>query len=1224
MTIFSLLALACVVLSANATSVIDTVRYNIFSYNVASVERKNDRVHVTLYFYFEHDIETQLFTNIGAGIFGLLVQPPCYLELIKEDKAFSRISSIPEPSEFSKFWGIKSYTDKISQKNNCKADSFVDFLKRGFEPSYQYEAGIFVHGTKDLEVLPDVSNTKNLGVQNICTLGYHYRIPGGLYSWTGIYKHRICSRNTTGVFGYYSDWIVALIAENAMSETREEDLICFASDPLSAKIMLSKISKHKHISLLSCLGMGDMLYAGNDPSVLPDIKMKARFVQNPEAKEKHVYEIKFKIDQSHNVHNIKGDTYKLILTCSELKKDSTSVIEIYGKSKKTFTYTYLKESNSYDIRLDRSEIDIDVTYTIMVDFTKLLELDTAKIPPMIDWKLDIFLISTGKHAKELTEEEISKMEFDHLGENVDIDAYKKEIKTWYKKVTQNRVSDKITKVGSGSATVDLSRGYVHLPMKITKTKGSYLLKVYLENNTKTKNKNFILTIRSPGKIDGEILPVNPLKPSIYEITDVPKYYHAEVKKNEINVRLYLNDTKSKDLSDKSYFEIPLYFSSNMYFEEFVKIMSHFDVKLYNEDDKIDLPVLSIKVIEDLPPIDKDDGFFLELESSLSGPYISHQQGKTTIIMSIFGPIHSRMLLSIIFDKHKVSDDTFSVNVTSKFILKSRVIHVEDSNELIIVMDSYTTVDVDDMLFVTITCNDSHPIKTDKLKITLLSEQLNYMDVLREFVDQKEDIKYNWNYVSMYEVVDMEYILENPIVTSACVSKTNRLVSSPFRNNNTGTYILTRIHDCSRPWMPILISNPDEVSLNVTHKSTTGVIGLFELLNMKRSGTNSVEAFLIENMQFLEYTLHILFDSKAVNSIVKQLGESRICESNDATCNESYKMFTIKYFLTDFFRKYKSDLFTRVNYSYYDDQNNNVTICSLDLKTDMDHRCRTKVTDVTSHKLAFEHVLDNGFAHVNPDSMTESFSVVALIGEDAVEKLRGQLKKYEKPSDPSSNNGKLLHPIFINVIPMGVDSMFEFSGAKSALGLTVPNVVTEHALETKDVKQQRMNTNVLENVYNGFTFQHPDNAAADILSPSTEGKSALKGVVAYEPTQRQTKRDTYEIFFGFNTDGHQDPDGNTYPVHRKLFDAIVHVENTFSKSHYVFSTCAHFPGIRESVGECKYTLSYKGSELQTFELSAGDQSKFGEKQTCNVFSIFKNVPATLHSTIEHTATTQLNI
>ncbi|GFE54516.1 hypothetical protein BaOVIS_019200 [Babesia ovis] len=471
-------------------------------------------------------------------------------------------------------------------------------------------------------------------------------------------------------------------------------------------------------------------------------------------------------------------------------------------------------------------------------------------------------------------------------------------------------------------------------------------------------------------------------------------------------------------------------------------------------------------------------------------------------------------------------------------------------------------------------------------------------------------------------VELDKLASSAKPADGCFSAASRIVTVGFNDNTRGVYFLTRVHDCQSPWLPPtgfdksnefslkLLPDPDRKEA-VVHRTVGDVYRVKSL----SEGPSPLEIVAMRSKRFMEHTLYIFF----TNDILDSLKTENMKIGPGSFDGE---LEIIERFMTHISDDWFSNIFGDIKYVYYDRWTHNVYIRRKVLFTESkeikdEERVIRNVYKINS---AIEHLLDDGFAHTTPTSMTESFSVLAFMGTESHSKMdRKNLKKFvEKMYSRHSTT----QPIFMKVYLLDKQVNLDRSLKCKVDPFTIPMQPTETMIDERtspsDISKYLISTMSGNHEIYSFVFESVATKVEDTKMPKSP--SALKS----GKIEREPQRKSFEVLIQFVRQ-HSPicPRNGRHIFLESLYSFMVQVYDTLARENIIVAACMKYDD-KDDYTKMKqqYSLHYKGEEVLKINpgMSKSNIDTGHVYDSCNIYSLYKHMPKTLHydANIEYTS------
>lgn len=373
-------------------------------------------------------------------------------------------------------------------------------------------------------------------------------------------------------------------------------------------------------------------------------------------------------------------------------------------------------------------------------------------------------------------------------------------------------------------------------------------------------------------------------------------------------------------------------------------------------------------------------------------------------------------------------------------------------------------------------------------------------------------------------------------------------------------------------------------------------------------------------RFMEHTLYVIFDKASATLLQSHLIAAKKCTEKDTACKVGGELEAVDMLIDGLPELDLPTFVGDIKYGYYDESKTSLIVkrkVLFEESTSIKNEPQ-KFTGVKEFKAAIEHVLDDGFTHVDTESVAESFSVLVFAEDKNSALLRKAVTLYSRPLALLSESGKLLQLILVKVYSVAKTFKVEKSG-KQCLKTKrsyIPFVKTMKQVDESLNEPPTMLSLTLgssgNEMYNKFEFTGKATELSDTkVNPIAE--TSLKGAIG--GNKRIPKRDQFDMFFNFEelTTPICVDKGKDYNVkfEELVSDFVSNVRNTVARQNVLFASCVKFATSEDYENkELKYTLAYNGVEFIT--VKASDKSELPKVDSkCHLYSLYENLPPTLH-------------
>ncbi|EDO06157.1 hypothetical protein BBOV_II002010 [Babesia bovis T2Bo] len=1190
-------------------------------YDITDVAKIGNKVNVT----FKFVLPTPLKTGLGAQEMKLVLLPPNGLVFNKSISMLSKGNTFDtkQLEALTKDTALDYYSevDQSFDSGKCKKPHFVEMLTN-VDKSFQkdlniyFEESITKHTAGCSAGYKDLRKFAILDFQNVTNL------EAGEYNWTGEFtyddKYAKAGCEEDGVY-----WTVGFL-QDLEETTMNIDVkpLCINTDFLSAKRFFEN-AKSMNAKVLAC--HGKRLYHKNlfsfldGQSLLDDVE----FVYVPPPKgPKWIlsYHLPWSVEKEDKFKN----GYTLAIYLNGIKrgaiglynhdtvKNNVSVVRpkdirkdfSYDGKKHIIYISFQKYDNiytHYEIQIDLKYLlsRIDLMGTIDVFFLKNAEKQISKhvgydTRAWIASKKQLF----PKNVKETVINECTTMLTDIYSMYNYKELYGYTLPVLHSKTLQM------------GTTTSLSEDSILYRYEINK----YLLIIELfDKDIKPEEGGFVII-----KVPDIDYVLEETFTNIFSWKNETVYLNQVYQYNQTGeIKVVLNRVNGLfDAADYKYYHVIIPFKSSKTPQDIIS-MEGWGIHIFQKDTYKGYIPLKIR-IDDKAKLDTDtdtDKVKRALHGNVGQISMISTTMATKLVIPITSIVYRYMSFVFKFDEN-IPDILYDVTVISKASL--RVKHVWDSMKKQLTIYVYNLESYigkrEQMTFVLDIMDSEKNVKNyGSLKIKAIgNDDGPILKSLVDIVAKFSDLKHDSDELALGNEVTLRGFTKSTEMDKICFSKQPKVESISFKDNTKGVYFMTRVHDCSEPWLPPKISNLDHLSLKIAQSGlpkNTGVHYTYRTVYQLKSlddGPSHDELAAMQSKRFMQHTLHILFSDaacKLLSEIYKTQGKSGL---------DGFK--AIEEFMKEVPSDWVPNVFGDIIFSYHDSKTSILHkkrkvmyVESGDIKNDEE-----KIERIYTFSSAFENVLSDGLGGMEADSLNESFSVIGFMNDKDLQHLWISYKPYEeKQQFPLSATYK--QPIMVkgyvfNDKPL-MDKSWEclihpfaypLQPSKQRLGTNYVSWVLFHEM-VNNTSPKDSAVNILNYVINATKV------VKDKKVSSTMNAEIIK-------KKRVEKSDAVDIFIQFykQTAPHCTTKGNIFQllVHQFMLD----IYETIARQPIIVAACMSFDDGDEHKASGKtYGLSYKGKEVLEGEDKTAMPGSIGPSvhETCNFASLQKYLPKTLY-------------
>ncbi|XP_952998.1 uncharacterized protein TA07870 [Theileria annulata] len=1035
--------------------------------------------------------------------------------------------------------------------------------------------------------ISSVTSTKGL------VLDLYFRgdtLKRGVYNFTAVFQTRR-DLSTTEMKSYYDEFVLALGYSHEGSK-KAEGMKCLTKSPLAGAIMI----KHFQERSLQCLSCSYYLgYELGDPKHKFPIVKKINVTGNVEHEPKtgsSFLTVKLTMDDKLDSDMFSSATADIVIdlpkSISGLKLDESKVCKPEFTPKLHFvTCKYDAEKGRVTYNMIRSHLELQITLSIKIDISgsdivsylssnKSNELTTYVYYNVNSDKIEVSSIDIPKTIQSTNKyvgltESFEPIVKELLGQLIEHTSTKKYL------------------LYAGTTKVELSK-LNPLIYTISKIDDLKVMRMYLPADPKFASQKLKLNITL--KNFGEDYLGLPTEKDYAKNKLLPRNKGVSRRFKGVSVEFNYGPVL-RDEDKNKFSEITLVFRSRH--NDLMRLYSpgYLNFSLSNRSG--DIPLL----VYPRPPLLTSDVYTAKSSKVMvTGPHLERNPDSVLMQFMIKTTISKATIFHFKFDK--TSNRLFGKYLTGKM-----------NNEF----DGISTVQTDGLKYVEFFLDPSYKDTEYNLKIDITVntkglEQFPF-DKMTLYVEEEpkfkgiifrpQDMTGNI-FTQEYSLEELNHLEKDSV---PCLSADTKFSSSMFRSGDNATYIFARLFDCKKPWLlsKSYSSGDLSVSLGEKEKEKGYHVTVTEPLSLAYPDKALPAMVLSKQKRFYEHILYIFLDEMAVKTIRKQMIAAKTCVAKDAVCIETAFVKMLEKFFADLFEDEKELSFSKAAVRYYDSSKKlHLLTLSSDKKLTSDGK---ELSDYTLVRDAFEHTLDEAFAHSHAEKMGSSFSVIAVVDNTFVYELKNNLTTFVPNRYGPSVNGIYQHPVFVDIIPVNNDSNLLIGGLESSC--TKIPVITRDTLKTYDEVIMEIDMEKLENtVFTSYQFKN----VAKPLQVTPKLPLGRTSTIEF-------KRDDFKLFFGISeliprTCVKELGKAKT-PVYKAIKEAVNYAKES-TKSYHVIATCASFGNNELSKAESTYLLTFKDVVLGKYTVIPKDEGPDKMLSECDIFSLYKYMPDTPHSEV----------
>ncbi|GIX65925.1 WD repeat-containing protein 44 [Babesia caballi] len=1209
--------------------------YQPLLYEIQDVKRDKDTVEVNFAFYAPSVATLQ---STKRGKFQVIMRSPMHLKFESDVKKFGKVVRVDSnvTELFKKTNPSTEMRQKInakSSKSSCPVGNVLTAIGN-LDKSFTNVMDLLVEGSdplKDLERSHSSYQTRPSVV-----LVETDKIEEGYYTWTGKFKY-VTQEKKPSELGYGNDgWILAVVEEGAEKPYTEYKNVCFEADPFSA-VKLFKSLKSKAI-VHACHGKNLFEFEKPSEKIVPmqfdvrgdvnegKLSLKFSFTVTADVKKavgpKGFY-LRLELpadDEKSKLGSLPNDkiaekfstsTFNLPLNVSYDKL--TNTLRLYYNSKTTII-----PNKTYDLSLDIT----DTPNLLSQSGNFLMAIDAADSGTYVP-ALPTFEKALKSLAFSKFQTSVNKSPANYVCWEIITDLYtsKSGAKTQVRCVASSSTA-KVTPTKTSSLEGTIT----------TYAPGRYVLLLNVGSRYVPSKKEGYVTVFLPAtgvSYDGTYLDT-----ATGEEVAVGPSHMYDAMLNMVKVKVnYKNSGASLGASSDS-FVIPIPFSSLESSEAFMDAEKW---RVLLMDDSL----RSIYTME----LRLHDGIKTDEKKTIKG--VTNKTTPASVKKCHYLPGTEKSRIVVAVDAVVAKNMLFTFTVSDKLFDKSHCsilisddaspltqVSCSDDGKSAVVYLNYRERYVNRRKDITFDIRVGSKIealkKLGSMKITASGRQGEapakmQADLAAAFekIGDKEDKLLE----STIALKDVETVSNPP---KPCFAKTGRLVSLNFDEQTRGVYYMTRIHDCKRPWLPARGFDQSEgYSFKIAQGegAVPGHTMTQELYRLQPAamGRINLEMIAMKSKKMVEHTLYVVFDKSSAAILLKQVKAAMESRGKTRSYSGDADITLLEKYLTEIPGKGFPNVIGDIKYAYYDESKSTLEMKRKAIFKENRGIKNEKETvkSVKDFKMAMEHILDDGFANIEPESMTGSFSVLAFASKANADLVKKETAVYKAKDASSGGRATFQQPILVKVYALDTTyDVKDSTGCKKFNEAFDAKAASATVATAAEVLAYLKPKSFTDEMYTDFKFSSKAAEIADTKTVQAEG-AALKGSAS--SIKRLPNRKAFDVFFKFETKSspicvykhlQYDPE-----ITDLMYNFVLYIRNNVATQNMVIAGCVKFE--KESdyrTSKPDYTISYKGLDLlkSSSADSVAKQLPATVAGRCNIYALYEHLPRTLHhdKTVEH--------
>ncbi|KAK2194796.1 hypothetical protein BdWA1_001352 [Babesia duncani] len=1033
-------------------------------FKITKIEKNAKNFNVTFEIYISR--KSYSLDSSKNEEFALLVQPPSSLKYIKEINEFKTTSLFYQ----DKHPDVNYFNDPVdlkSEKDGCKFTSWTKALFEKLEKDEdKLKFGIFHHDNKELVKLKDAV-TKLTDTKYTNIISASKTIYAAVYTWTGEYSPTTVA-NSSHFEGRSHDWVVA-IAVKGNDKTISTSVYkgCVGIDPISSKAFLDQANTDKY-SIIECGGLYEYDVDEKDFELIyhTGSSLVGEFTAGKVKPFKGSLKVTFKTGKI-NVNKLKDASHtRFDLTFGDLEVHDVPIKKFLTKkgSCKSITLTnnhvnidhecdYNPETGSLILIMKNTLVESDKEYVLTIDTSSF----EALLPKSIKLNLEISYVKDMKSPEPIKYDENSfKLEdatTTEIGEtciNKIIDLYKDSSE----RMQLSRGSVPFGKKTAIINNIDTKHTLDVLGL-LSKIKSTHIIQLYVQRDEAIEDKTITVELNLENADGKFVIPDVESDPRLYGHPtqfSYPGNYGITNKGKTFQIFL-----KTKKSLESGYYLIPVVFD---YDGESVDFTTPGVLGFKMISDKKDIPVESFFIFNSVmyPVVTEPLMFPYKTEyAKIEFPYVWSSRKYDRMFVDIWTLVTKKVSIVLKFDTEVFKDDECKGLLESKK-LENVLPKCSNKNTVEFIIDAVAGRDYFDKFSLQL---DFNPELRNKYKPAVMEIVINTEELNTALINDGDEVgpitKFKFDRLKekteLYRITfKMSRILgKTPNELRPCIGSYSKYVNVPFEDNTTAAYFLTRVFNCTKPWLSPAISDLSGHFTVVSYKSNKEP--LFDRkavenigLGNNGKGISSVTRELMKQGRGVYNSLYVLFDNLAINVLKLEFKNANYCSKGDSeTCGYEEVHDLIHFFVEKYLENNDAIIFNDIIIAIYNKESEFIDAYRKELfpKPGLSSTY-IEVTGVKSLKLALDYLLDDGYNRLRSDESVGTFSVFVAADEKHTKEIKTASSTYTFRKDfPSDNNGQLLHPIWVEVLPIkhGIDTS-KIEEHVHVIGLPILNILKD--------------------------------------------------------------------------------------------------------------------------------------------------------------------------------------
>ncbi|ORM41405.1 uncharacterized protein BXIN_2551 [Babesia sp. Xinjiang] len=1184
-------------------------------FSLVEVVPQDDKVRMKFSFYISSDLKPITDDNKLQ----MVLLPPIDFKFEKEVESFETFPSYKDPAKVPND-PVVDYYKKLGKELDSRAcpKKYVSEILTLMDKRYSSAMGIYTKESSKSYIYQCKYGTIGDSGDLIYLKKDCKELKKGYYMWSGEFSYSK-DLGKTNCANQGTNWLLGFIHDGKGLSIDQMTGICINTDAVSANIFFEKIGYLK--AVLACHGKRIPLHDFIKPKysshwsvdtkyTITSLKQKKLdlsyyFILYPDLKEwlnsRHILRIKF-LGAPYSETLFSGDLTEKIKV-SEPKSSRTAVT--YDASTQTVSVQFKGPvAKSYeDYKL---HIYLDELYDKHPEIREIsFAIDIPGPEPSMDQshQLQSRLVSQQKSFVKTERDKKT-------------DTCQSLVKEMYSKTLELRQLRyrRIAEAGPFKiyplAYPKPLYGYVS-----RSSPGKYLLSLNIDKDLVSVDDGGMVSVELPKSVVS--YDARYFDGAATTDADIGDSLHYDPVSHSVTVRLRSISLDKKSHGSYEGYVVPIPFTSSVPYKTLMD-EKQWLAAIYKKDVLAGYTLISIQSSSDFS--DSDQRYVKKQggDGYVRGIHYLPANTKTKFVVTVHTSVYRDMLFTFTFAKKVIEEKRCNVSVVDKASLFAKTLCSKDGTKIAFYLQNadYYVGKKESLTFFLELDSSVLEIKGygDVTISAVVSDapivQLKDIDLSKGFDDLKTG-----KFSIFQEHIALKDVKDASTSPSACIVYTNRPLTVNFKDHSRAVYYLTRVQDCDKPWLPPHgFDESDAFSLELASGKdmASGHSTIQEVYRLKSlyAEPSYAEVLAMKSKQFAEHTLYILFTKETMELLITSVPSLRLCYAG---------LDCIEKFLTDIPDKQYPNIFGDIKYAYYDDSRNALHIKRKALFQE-DEKIKNdeqKIDGVKSLKSALDYVLDDGFAHVDPESVTESFAVLVFAATREAYNIRFPLKEYVITPELTKSMSKLKHSVLVKVY--GLDSKpMKVSGTGCVY--TSPAVSLEPIktlAKGKMTKFHFLNPDTpmasSEKMYYVYKFGGVAKKITDNKMPP--GRGSLKGLTS--SNERTPERDSFDVFLQLLTQDVYSCTqlGSKVDTFTKLvYDFMGQVRETLARQNLIVASCVKFDDAKGAESpDTKYNLVHMGMTLRavmapTLLPKAGTTEVDG---TCNISTLYENMPRTLH-------------